>query len=1177
MTKNTVKKYVTNSKHKILLLKSGFVKFVSQFMIKLKNFSSFQNLAPIVPILAGTVLPAGTSTDGFIHHDNANGLQTHHAMAVQPNSPVGLKLSQPTQLLPAQQNLFTPQQNTEPVFVNYQPIQQILQSPHQPQTIPQVSTVLSPTLPGKYQQEQNLYLSPNGGVKYSSNVGGDNSKSFVQVELGNQNPDHVVNSQLNAGGLVYNPVNFGQVIQEGQKGILLNQPSFVNIQQGARQDRILNNGQVVSGGSFVQEISEGIDNEAENDYLLTTQVNGQYGEKLLSSSYQNNKGNVQLGRNKVEFVPKQNVFVSSTTQIPIISSSTFAPRLKQNKNVFTKLVESTQNLVSNEDLLSINGAAEQEEQNQNAHSADSYSFNEHQHVVNIRPTQSIVALRGTLSVGDSNLKPPTGAGIVSIERDQNFQYGQEKGSPIIVPDFDYDYNNNEVSSTQSSISAGVLQNVQQGVQVNNIFSTTQSTVETDVTRIDYVTEQTYTKPLDSTIVVTPRPVSQKFLAPLTAGLSLVSSNNVEKYLDCAHTEKTTDVKFVEDDVIEQENEDNKAINRELKKQLTQIYNEQTKSTDNNQIQYPSALEESKKIQVNSNQQLYQLGAQQVLIHPAEQQNQLAAEEISQQYEESQGESIKQESQQQHQNQQQQIQINYQNEQNQQQQIYQNEQIQQQQQNYQNQQHQQVQQQQYPKQQILQQAHVQNHQLLVQNQQDAIQTVQNVDSNYNSDYNQEFFKTHRQVADQQVIGCNDDYSQISSTNPPVVLQYTQSNGHLFNGGQTNQQNQHQQIQSHQPQYFYISQQQESQHQQNHGTVGINPAHIQYQPYLLYGTPQRITLQQMRQNLGVSYSQDESEKQIVEVKVPYPIEKIVEKVIDRPVEVTRYVDKPYPVEKRIPYPVQVEKIIEKQVPYPVEVKVPYKVEVPYPVEKIVEKQVRYPVHINVPYPVEKIVERPVEVTKYIEKPYPVEKRVPYPVHVDRIVEKQVPYPVEIKVPYKVEVERPVPFNVEKIVNRPYAVIVPSHIQQNQNQNHGQIQSQWNQGWQSGHNQHQQNQVFYRNRNHISVEQPKYSRPASSQTSDSGYTYNKPSVSFNTPSHESKQASQQHSSYSQYLGPVPLKSSTDSWNYGGLHHNENSLKFRRSERTLQGFRLEYGFKPPLIPSLEIDLNGHPVKREV
>lgn len=1156
--------------------------------------SFLQHSAPIVPLLAGTVLPAGTSTDGFIHHDNANGVQTHHGMALQPNSPVGPIPSQSTQLLPAQQNLFT-QQNPEQIGT-YQPIQQILQSPHQPQIIPQVSTVLSPTLPGNYQQEQNLYLSPNGGVKYSSNVGGDNSKSFVQVELGsqkaNQNPGHVVNYQLNTGVPIYNPVNFGQVIQEDQRGILLNQPSFVNIQQGTRHDGVLNNGQVVSDGSFVQEISEGVDNEAENDYLLTSQVNGQYGEKLLSSSYQNNKGNVQLGRNTAKFVPKQNVFISSTTQIPIISS-TVGSGLKQNKNVYTKLVESTQNLVSNEDLLSINGAAEQEEQSQNAHSADTYSFNEHQHVVNIRPTQSIVALRGTLSVGDSHLKPPAGAGIISIERDQNFQYAQEKGSPIIVPDFDYDFNNNEVTSTQSSINSGLLHNVQQGVQVNNIFSTTQSTVETDVTRIDYVTEQSYTKPLDSTIVVTPRPVSQKFLAPLTAGLSLVSSNNVESYLDCAHTEKTTDVKFVEDDVIEQENEDNKAINRELKKQLTQIYNDQTKSTDNNQIQYPSALEESKKIQVNSNQQLYQLGAQQVLIHPAEQQNQLAAEEISQQIEENQGESIKQEShqQQQYQNQQQQIQINYQNEQNQQQQnyqnqqqqIYQNEQIQQQ--NYQNQQHQQVQQLQYQNQQVLHQTQIQNQQL-AQNQQDVIhQTVQNVGSNFNSD--QESFNSvsHRQVADQQVIGCNDDYSQVSATNPPVALQYTQSSGNLFNSGQTIQYNQHQQVgvQSHQPQYFYISQQQNSQHQQNHGTVGVNPAHLQYQPYILYGTPQRITLQQMRQNLGVSYPQDQSVKQIVEVKVPYPVEKIVEKVIDRPVEVTRYVDKPYPVEKRIPYPVQVEKIVEKQVPYPVEVKVPYKVEVPYPVEKIVEKQVRYPVHINVPYPVEKIVEkivdRPVEVTKYVEKPYPVEKRVPYPVHVDRIVEKQVPYPVEVKVPYKVEVERPVPFTVEKIVNRPYAVLypVPSHVQQNQNQNHGHIQSQWNQGWQSGHNQNQQIQAFYRNNNHISVEQPKYSRPAALQ-SDSGYAYKKPTVSFNTPTHDSfKQASQQHSSYSQYLGPVPLKSSTDSWNYGGLHHNENSLKFRRSERTLQGYRLEYGFKPPLIPSLEIDLNGHPVKREV
>ena len=135
-----------------------------------------------------------------------------------------------------------------------------------------------------------------------------------------------------------------------------------------------------------------------------------------------------------------------------------------------------------------------------------------------------------------------------------------------------------------------------------------------------------------------------------------------------------------------------------------------------------------------------------------------------------------------------------------------------------------------------------------------------------------------------------------------------------------------------------------------------------------------------------NENEKNVKIVEKIVEKPVEKIVEKIIEKPVE--KIVEKP--VEKIIEKPVEkiVEKIIEK------------------PVEKIVEKIVEKPVEKIV----EKIVEKPVEkiVEKIVEKP------------VEKIVEKIVEKPVE-KIVEKI-VEKP----VEKIVEKPVIKIVEKPIE-------------------------------------------------------------------------------------------------------------------------------------------------------
>uniref|UniRef100_A0A182TAQ7 Uncharacterized protein n=1 Tax=Anopheles maculatus TaxID=74869 RepID=A0A182TAQ7_9DIPT len=163
--------------------------------------------------------------------------------------------------------------------------------------------------------------------------------------------------------------------------------------------------------------------------------------------------------------------------------------------------------------------------------------------------------------------------------------------------------------------------------------------------------------------------------------------------------------------------------------------------------------------------------------------------------------------------------------------------------------------------------------------------------------------------------------------------------------------------------------------------------------------------------------------IEKPVPVPVDRIVEK----PVYHTRYVDRPIPIEHQVHVPV--EKIVEK--PIPVEKIVTQKVKVPYPVahiidrpvaiEKIVEKPVtvEVPRYIDRPYPVEKIVDRPVAVEVPVEKI--VEKVVDRPVEVERVVEKHIQVPVPVTVEKVVEkiVDRPVPYPVEKIIDRPYPV--------------------------------------------------------------------------------------------------------------------------------------------------------------
>ncbi|XP_026743357.1 uncharacterized protein LOC113505050 [Trichoplusia ni] len=353
---------------------------------------------------------------------------------------------------------------------------------------------------------------------------------------------------------------------------------------------------------------------------------------------------------------------------------------------------------------------------------------------------------------------------------------------------------------------------------------------------------------------------------------------------------------------------------------------------------------------------------------------------------------------------------------------------------------------------------------------------------------------------------------------------------------------------------------------------------------------------------------------EIPVPYPVEKRV----PYPVHHETRVPVPYPVEKRVPYPV--EKIVEKPVmitkyvdkPIHIEVPVPQPVPIavhvpqPYPVDRIVERKVPYPVHVDrivekkvpyhVPYPVEKIVEKivekPVIVTKYIDKPYPVEKKVPYPV--EKIVEKKIPYPVqvpfEVKVPYPFEKPNPnaapvYRFNQHEIDSSE----TKSNAQYYKDDRNKRIQNQQQQQQQQQHQQQQQNQIYIAQYYQLLKERQRQSQQPV-QSTQWGNQYASSYQYINNTSGSKHQEEKKNnlanflsyvtngkSNSNQYYGPVPTQNQDDWW-----QNNKNyivEVKMRRADREpkFTNLRIEYGgFKPPLIPSTEVDLDGIPINKE-
>lgn len=373
---------------------------------------------------------------------------------------------------------------------------------------------------------------------------------------------------------------------------------------------------------------------------------------------------------------------------------------------------------------------------------------------------------------------------------------------------------------------------------------------------------------------------------------------------------------------------------------------------------------------------------------------------------------------------------------------------------------------------------------------------------------------------------------------------------------------------------------------------------------------------------------------QVNVPYPVTKFVEKIVDRPVEVEKIVEKavhvPYPVEvnKYIDRPYPVEKIVEKHVPYAVE----KYIDRPFEVEKIVEKQIQVPVDRIV----EKYVDVPVHipVEHYVDRPYPVETIVEK--IVDRPVAVQVEVPVPVHIPYAIHIPVHVPYAVEKEVQVPvpYAVHIPygspkshhhtiktstaygdhgnhffGHGKQTKNVKHlivpdlSQVFGHPGQSNDIGKAyQYRQHHTASDLPSHSTILHPVHSvstnnhvRPSStsivSGDGGGGYSYPKPKPVYGVPasSVSTKHVflNQGNTNYAQnfgyqghiykddYLGPPPLISHYST--YGGPSVASAGHKFHRKSLNFgKSLRWEYGFKPPMRPSIEIDEHGNPINQE-
>lgn len=336
--------------------------------------------------------------------------------------------------------------------------------------------------------------------------------------------------------------------------------------------------------------------------------------------------------------------------------------------------------------------------------------------------------------------------------------------------------------------------------------------------------------------------------------------------------------------------------------------------------------------------------------------------------------------------------------------------------------------------------------------------------------------------------------------------------------------------------------------------------------------------------------EVEKLVVkEVRVPVDRVITVPTIVEKRVPVEKIVEKPVIVEKHVPVDRIVEKFIDRPITQIVEKFVDR------PITQIVEKFVDRPITQIV----EKIVDRPVEVEKIVEKHVPVERVVA----IDRPVPIQVGVPVEI--PYLVHVEVPIHTPYPYPVRMPYLIKPPPPKQHyffktSKSKDHGFFDFK--------HNHHKTIKHIFLKQPTISLIEdhlhsphpypfdtfgmlpppppppPSPISPISFQTLDAiPLNLNQNYYEHREPRYQSVNSYDSQVSGSQNVISTALPgTSLNAYHSHHFHSHKNLVAHQPAARhnfpgslNIKELRWEYGFKPPLIPSTEIDDFGNPVKK--
>ncbi|KAH8319895.1 hypothetical protein KR074_008833, partial [Drosophila pseudoananassae] len=301
------------------------------------------------------------------------------------------------------------------------------------------------------------------------------------------------------------------------------------------------------------------------------------------------------------------------------------------------------------------------------------------------------------------------------------------------------------------------------------------------------------------------------------------------------------------------------------------------------------------------------------------------------------------------------------------------------------------------------------------------------------------------------------------------------------------------------------------------------------------------------------------------------------------VEKHIPVPYAVPQPVPVPVHVEHYVDR--PYPVETIVEHAV--PYPVEKVVEKIVEK----HVPVEVERIVEKPVPVEKIVEKF--VDRPMAIPIHVPVAIHMPMPPPGHAALPFS-HPNALTPWGHHSVAHIPPKVL-----------------------------QNYYNRMLKKLLPQLAAKSPALQAPKSVKLSkplaalkqpvkpvrgevpkvatfslaDMRFDLRPPPPPqgspwlqgaryiYNTlPADLATAAASAPAMIKSYIGPVPAATSGGAPSGGeaalGNDFDEfqrwrNGHSLKRSPDFGRNLQLEYGFKPPLVPSMEIDDKGNPLKQ--